>query len=40
MDTVDYLELSDGLQIYTNQIESKGGASEIRDRALLESAIE
>ncbi len=40
MDSIDFLELSDVLQIHLDQIENYGGAVEIRDRALLESAIE
>lgn len=40
MDSVDFLELIDVLQIHVDQIENYGGAAEIRDRALLESAIE
>ena len=40
MDSIEFLELSDVLQIHIDQIENYGGAGEIRDRALLESAIE
>ena len=40
MDSVDFLELSDVLRIHIDQIENYGGAAEIRDRSLLESAVE
>ncbi len=40
MDSIDFLELSDVGQIHIDQIENYGGAAEIRDRALRESAIE
>jgi death-on-curing protein len=40
MADVDFLELSDVMQIHANQTALYGGASEIRDVNLLESAIE
>jgi len=40
MPDVDFLELSDVMQIHANQTALYGGASEIRDVNLLESAIE
>lgn len=40
MDSIDFLELRDVLQIHIAQIQNHGGADEIRDRVLLESAIE
>ena len=40
MADVDFLELSDVRQIHANQTALYGGASEIRDVNLLESAIE
>jgi death on curing protein len=40
MDEIDFLELSDVLQIHANQTALYGGATDIRDVKLLESAIE
>lgn len=40
MESIDFLEITDVLQIHMDQIANYGGATEIRDRALLESAIE
>jgi death-on-curing protein len=40
MPEVDFLELSDVMQIHANQTALYGGACEIRDVNLLESAIE
>ena len=40
MDQIEFLELSDVMQIHIDQITSYGGAIDIRDPNLLESAIE
>jgi death on curing protein len=40
MDETVFLELSDVMQIHVNQIERYGGATDVRDAGLLESAIE
>ena len=40
MESIDFLELSDVMQIHINQIANYGGANDIRDANLLESAIE
>jgi len=40
MENIDFLELSDVMQIHINQIANYGGANDIRDANLLESAIE
>jgi len=40
MPDIDFLELADVLQIHANQIALYGGACDIRDVHLLESAIE
>lgn len=40
MPGIDFLELSDVIQIHANQTERYGGAREIREVNLLESAIE
>ena len=40
MENIDFLELSDVIQIHVNQIANYGGANDIRDANLLESAIE
>lgn len=40
MEDIDFLELSDVIQIHMNQIANYGGASDVRDAGLLESAIE
>ena len=40
MEDIDFLELSDVMQIHINQIANYGGANDIRDANLLESAIE
>ena len=40
MDQIEFLELSDVMQIHIDQIANYGGAIDIRDPNLLESAIE
>jgi death on curing protein len=40
MDDIDFLELSDVMQIHVNQIANYGGATDLRDAGLLDSAIE
>ena len=40
MDTIEFLELADVIEIHFDQIERYGGTKEIRDAGLLESAIE
>ena len=40
MEHIDFLELSDVMQIHMNLIANYGGANDIRDSNLLESAIE
>ena len=40
MNEIVFLELSDVMQIHVNQISHYGGASDVRDADLLESAIE
>ena len=40
MQGIDFLELSDVMQIHMNLIANYGGANDIRDSNLLESAIE
>lgn len=40
MDSIEFLELADIIQIHLDQIANYGGSSELRDSGLLESAIE
>ncbi len=40
MDQIEFLELSDVMQIHVDQIANYGGSIDIRDPNLLESAIE
>jgi death on curing protein len=40
MADIVFLELADVMQIHVNQIEHYGGATDVRDAGLLESAIE
>ena len=40
MDSIDFLELSDILEIHADQISNYGGTIEVRDAGILESAIE
>lgn len=40
MDQIEFLELSDMMQIHVDQIANYGGSIDIRDPNLLESAIE
>ena len=40
MDSIEFLELSDILEIHADQISNYGGTIEVRDAGILESAIE
>ena len=40
MDSIEFLELSDTLEIHADQISNYGGTIEVRDAGILESAIE
>ncbi len=40
MDAIEFLELSDILEIHADQISLYGGTTELRDAGILESAIE
>lgn len=40
MDSIEFLELSDILEIHSDQISLYGGTIELRDAGILESAIE
>jgi death-on-curing protein len=40
MDSIEFLELADILEIHADQIDRYGGTTELRDSGILESALE